>query len=100
MSISADPSSTQLNKISFDPEYKQGAYNAVNVCLRIQPTEQVCVITDDVTKEIAAAIVAEIEKVGAPYRAWVLEEMATRPLKDLPREILDDLEQSQVSILP
>jgi leucyl aminopeptidase (aminopeptidase T) len=98
MSISADPSSTQLNKISFDPEYKQGAYNAVNVCLRIQPTEQVCVITDDVTKEIAAAIVAEIEKVGAPYHAWVLEEMATRPLKDLPREILDDLEQSQVSI--
>jgi aminopeptidase len=98
MSISADPSSTQLNKVSFDPEYKQGAYNAVNVCLRIQPTEQVCVITDDVTKEIAAAIVAEIEKVGAPYHAWVLEEMATRPLKDLPREILDDLEQSQVSI--
>jgi aminopeptidase len=98
MSISADSSSTQLNKISFDPEYKQGAYNAVNVCLRIQPSEQVCVITDDATKEIAAAIVAEIEKVGAPYRAWVLEEMATRPLKDLPREILDDLELSQVSI--
>ena len=98
MSISADSSSTQLNKLSFDPEYKQGAYNAVNVCLRIQPSEQVCVITDDATKEIAAAIVAEIEKVGAPYRAWVLEEMATRPLKDLPREILDDLELSQVSI--
>jgi aminopeptidase len=98
MSISADSSSTQLNKLSFDPEYKQGAYNAVNVCLRIQPSEQVCVITDDATKEIAAAIVAGIEKVGAPYRAWVLEEMATRPLKDLPREILDDLELSQVSI--
>ena len=98
MSISADSSSTQLNKLSFDPEYKQGAYNAVNVCLRIQPSEQVCVITDEATKEIAAAIVAEIEKVGAPYRAWVLEEMATRPLKDLPREILDDLELSQVSI--
>jgi aminopeptidase len=40
----------------------------------------------------------ELEKLGAPYRAWVLEELAERPLKDLPREILNDLETSQVSI--
>lgn len=85
-------------EIPFDPEYTPGAYNAVNVCLRIEPTEQVCVITDEATIEIAAAIVAELEKLGAPYHAWVLEQLAPRPLKDLPREILDDLEQSQVSI--
>jgi len=84
--------------LPFDPEYTQGAYNAVNVCLRIQPSEQVCVITDEVTMEIAAAIVAELEKIGAPYHAWVLEELAERPLTDLPRAILDDLETSQVSI--
>src|ERR1700686_3544021 len=35
---------------------------------------------------------------GAPYHAWVLEELAARPLKDLPREVLEDLENSQVSI--
>ena len=40
----------------------------------------------------------ELEKLGAPYHAWVLEELAERPLKDLPRPILDDLESSQVSI--
>jgi aminopeptidase len=84
--------------IPFDPEYSAGASNAVNVCLRVQPREQVCVITDEATIEIAAAIVAELEKIGAPYRAWVLEDLAPRPLKDLPREILDDLETSQVSI--
>ena len=84
--------------LPFDPEYTQGAYNAVNVCLRIQPSEQVCVITDEVTMEIAAAIVSELEKLGAPYHAWVLEELAERPLTDLPRAILDDLETSQVSI--
>jgi aminopeptidase len=89
---------TLLNQVSFSPEYLPGAYNAVNVCLRIQPSEQVCVITDRATMEIAAALVAELEKLGAPYHAWVLEDVAARPLKDMPREILDDLENSQVSI--
>jgi aminopeptidase len=98
MSIPVGSNPIQLNKIAFDPEYAPGAYNAVNVCLRVQPSEQVCVITDEVTAEIAAAIVAELEKVRAPYHAWVLEELAERPLKNLPREILDDLETSQVSI--
>ena len=55
-------------------------------------------ITDEATVEIASALVAELEKLGAPYHAWVLEELADRPLIDLPREILSDLEQSQVSI--
>ena len=72
--------------IPFDPEFTPGAFNAVRVCLRILPSEQVCVITDTATVEIAAAIVAELEKLGAPYHAWVLEDLAPRPLKDLPRE--------------
>jgi aminopeptidase len=84
--------------IPFDPEYSIGAFNAVNVCLRVQPEEQVCLITDEATSEIAAAIAHELEKLGAPYRAWVLEELAERPLRNLPRAILDDLETSQVSI--
>jgi aminopeptidase len=89
---------TRLNNISFDPEYTPGAFNAVNICLRVQPNEQVCVITDEATIEIAAAIARELEKIGTTYHAWVLEELAERPLTDLPRAILDDLETSQVSI--
>src|SRR5579864_7587017 len=98
MSIPVTSHQRQLNQIKFDPEYAPGAYNAVNVCLRVQPEEQVCVITDEATIEIAASIVHELEKLGAPYHAWVLEELAERPLKDLPRELADDLERSQVSI--
>ena len=98
MSISVRPNHIDLNHLSFDPEFTPGARNAVNVCLRIQPAERVCVITDEATLEIAAAMVAELEKLGSPYRAWVLEELSSRPLIDLPREILDDLEQSNVSI--
>jgi leucyl aminopeptidase (aminopeptidase T) len=92
------PNHVDLNRLAFDPEFIPGARNAVYVCLRIQPTERVCVITDVATLEIAAAIVAELEKLGAPYRAWVMEELADRPLVDLPHEIGEDLERSQVSI--
>jgi aminopeptidase len=98
MSPSVRSAHTALNKIPFDPEFTPGAYNAVNICLRIQPQERVCVITDEVTSEIAAAIVAELDKLGAPYQAWILEELAARPLVDMPREVLDDLDRSQVSI--
>ena len=70
----------------------------MKVCLRVQPGEKVTVITDEATKEIAASMVRELEAVGAPYRAWVLEDLAPRPLGDLPREIVEDLETSQVSI--
>ena len=87
-----------IQNIPFDPEYSPGAFNAVNICLRVQAGEQVSVITDEATIEIAASLVHELEKLGAPYHAWVLEELAERPLTDLPREILDDLETSQVSI--
>ena len=89
---------TPISQIPFDPEFTPGARNAVSVCLRVQPNEKVCVITDRVTADIAASIVREIEAVGAPYRSWVLEDVATRPLTALPQEILDDLETSQVSI--
>jgi len=86
------------NAVPFDLEYIPGARNAVSVCLRVQPEEKVCVITDEVTLEIAASIVDELERLGAPYNVWVLEDLAQRPLTDLPREVLEDLETSQVSI--
>jgi leucyl aminopeptidase (aminopeptidase T) len=56
------------------------------------------VITDEASLEIAAAIVRELEQVGVTYHAFVLEELAERPLTKLPQEILDDLEQADVSI--
>jgi aminopeptidase len=82
----------------FDPELTLGAHNAVRVCLRVQPSEKVTVITDEVSLEIAAAIVHELEELGCTYKTWVLEDVATRPLTDLPLPVADDLESSQVSI--
>ena len=98
MSVPVSTANRKFNTIPFDPELTPGARNAVKVCLRVQPGEKVTVITDEATKEIAASMVRELEAVGAPYHAWVLEDLAPRPLGDLPREIVEDLETSQVSI--
>ena len=89
---------TDLTQVSFDPELSPGAYNAVNTCLRIQPSEKVTLITDDDTREIAASLVKELTAVGSPFHAYVLEDIAPRPLTGLPAEIAEDMETSQVSI--
>lgn len=98
MNAPASETKRQLNNIPVDPELVPGAHNAVHVCLRVKPEEKVTVITDEATKDIAAAIIREVEAVGSPYQAWVLEDLAQRPLTDLPSEILEDLESSQVSV--
>src|SRR5437762_8370995 len=81
-----------------DAELAPGARNAIRVCLRLQPTERITIITDEATTEIAAALQAEVEEVGAAHAVFVLESYAERPLTGMPKIILDDLAQSQVSI--
>jgi leucyl aminopeptidase (aminopeptidase T) len=84
--------------MAFDPEYTPGARSAVRTCLRIQPSEKVTLITDEYTREIASSIAAELEDLGCPYNAFVLEEIAKRPLVEMPAAVLADMETSQVSI--
>src|SRR5437588_2349560 len=81
-----------------DAELAPGAHNAIRVCLRLQPTERITIVTDEATTEIAAALQAEVEEVGADHAVFVLENYAERPLTRMPKIILDDLAQSQVSI--
>jgi aminopeptidase len=92
------PLLTDLTNLTFDPELSPGAFNAVNTCLRIQPSEKVTLITDNECREIAASIAHELQKLGSPFKAFVLEELAPRPLTGLPPEIAEDMETSQVSI--
>ncbi len=89
---------SMLSAYPFNPAYTLGANNAVKVCLRIQPSEKVTVITDRACLEIAASLVRELDELGVAYNPFILEDLAPRPLVDMPREVLDDLETSQVSI--
>jgi leucyl aminopeptidase (aminopeptidase T) len=82
-----------------DPELVPGARNAIDVCLRLKPEERVTIVTDTITREIAAALQREVERVGSDYSLFVLEHHARRPLKFMPEIILEDLACSQVSIL-
>jgi len=89
---------TDLHDLQFRPEFGEGAYNAVHTCLRIQSWEKVTVITDHACQEIALAIVRELDTLGSPYKTFVLEELAPRPLAEMPPVVLEDMETSQVSV--
>lgn len=89
---------TDLKQTGFDPELVPGAHNAVFVCLKVQPSEKVTLITDRACEEIAASLVSQLDDSGCSFRTFVLEDLAPRPLTDMPQVILNDMESSQVSI--
>lgn len=92
------PDRLVTDSIEIDPELTPGAHNAISVCLRLKPNERITIITDEATRDIAAALQAEVEEVGSDHTVFVLENYASRPLMTMPQNILDDLAQSQVSI--
>jgi aminopeptidase len=83
---------------TIDAELAPGARNALRVCLQLKPDERITIITDEATRDIAAALQAEVEEIGSEHAVFLLENYDSRPLKRMPRQILDDLATSQVSI--
>src|SRR5215469_3247717 len=87
-----------LLAIDYPAEFVPGARSAVTTCLRIAPEEKVTLITDRITEPIAAAIAAQLAYCGCQWNAFVLEDLAPRPVADMPAAVLADMETSQVSI--
>jgi leucyl aminopeptidase (aminopeptidase T) len=87
-----------LRLTEFNSNLTPGARNAVRSCLRIQPGEKVTLINDRACLEIGASLVRELDELGVPFQAWVLEELSARPLVDMPAAVLEDMETSAVSI--
>jgi aminopeptidase len=98
MMHSVTPQAQALLDTPFPEEFAPGAHAAVFTCLRIEPHERVTLITDRETTPIAAAIAAELAANGCSWNAFVLEDLAPRPLKDMPAAVLEDMELSDVSI--
>jgi leucyl aminopeptidase (aminopeptidase T) len=90
--------SGRLLGLPVDAELAPGARNAVRACLRVQPEEKVTLIADEACLEIAASLARELQELGVVCNAFVLEDLAPRPLVDMPRAVLEDMESSQVSI--
>ena len=82
----------------FPAEFAAGAHSAVETCLRIQPDEKVTLITDKATAPIAGSLAAELNAKGCRWDGFILEDLAPRPLVDMPEAVLQDMETSDISI--
>ena len=91
-------SAATLLSLPFPAEFTPGALSAVTTCLRISRDEKVTLITDHATEAIAAALATQLNGLGCPWNAFILEDLGSRPLVDMPAEVLADMETSQVSI--
>src|SRR5206468_7674939 len=81
------------------PDLEAGARNAVEVCLAIQPGEQVALIADEASSRVAASIAAVLDDLDARWEGMLLERVAARPLAAAPVEVLDALERGDAGIL-
>jgi len=90
--------SSTAASICFDEALSEGAFNAINVCLKLKKDETITVITDNESLEIAASLVHEIREIGAKLNLFVLEDYSPRPLKHMPQPVLDGLTESDASI--
>lgn len=87
-----------LAGVPLNPEYTAGARNAVRTCLAVQPHEVVTLITDDSTREVAASLLHELREVDADPHVVVLEEVAPRPLRHMPPDVLRLVARATVAI--
>jgi leucyl aminopeptidase (aminopeptidase T) len=87
-----------LLELAFPAEFRPGARAAIRTCLRVEPSEKVALICDRETAPIAASLAQELAANGCRWNAFVLEDLAPRPLTDMPAEILADMETSDVSL--
>lgn len=81
--------SSVLDNLPYDPELDPGARNAIETCLAVKPGERLTLVTDLVTAEIAASLLAAARRIGAVVDCFVLEDEAQRPLLHCPERVLN-----------
>jgi aminopeptidase len=82
---------SDLLHIEYPAEFAAGARSAVTTCLRIDPAEKVTLITDRATEQIAASLGEQLEARGCAWNAFLLEDLAPRPLVNMPDAVLADM---------
>jgi leucyl aminopeptidase (aminopeptidase T) len=98
MNANLSPQAQAILATPFPAEFVLGARSAVDTCLRIQPDEKVTLITDQATAPIAGSLAAELNAKGCRWDGFILEDLAPRPLIDMPDAVLNDMETSDISI--
>lgn len=75
-----------------------GATNAIRVCLDVQPSQNVFILTDERTLNVGKALYSAVRELGAPCQMMVVEEHTTRPSQQLPDSIMQPLSRADVAI--
>ena len=74
------------------------ARNAATNCLSASEGDVATLVTDEESRDGMAAIARALEDLGAKVQIFVIEELGRRPLVRFPREVMESLERSQVSV--
>ncbi len=75
----------------------EGAKNAVEVCMRVEPGEHVLIVTDKGTITVGDALRQAAEKATSHVGLYVLEDYGTRPMQSLPKEIESAIPKANVT---
>ncbi len=76
-----------------------GVRAMVRDCLRLGTADRFVLVADEATRRIASAVLREVQAVGTPTEAFLLESRGGRPMRTLPREIAFGLERATASLL-
>jgi aminopeptidase len=76
-----------------------GAHNAVNTCLAIRAGEQVALVADAASTEVAASLEQALADAGAAAQCLRIESVVTRPMTVAPPAVLDAFEHADAGIL-
>lgn len=72
-------------------QFEKGIRNAVRVCMNVQSSDRVLVISDLKTLEVGQALANEALAVGAQSKLVKLEDYGTRPMTEIPDELISSL---------
>jgi len=78
--------------MSIDATVREGARNAIRVCMNVQAHDRVFVFTDAETLDIGQAFVDEAKVLGAEATLRRLEEYGARPITSVPAGLVPDVE--------
>lgn len=76
-----------------------GARNAVETCLAIRSGEQVALIADEASREVAASLEQALADRGADVHPLLIESVCPRPMTAAPAAVLDALDAADAGIL-
>jgi aminopeptidase len=81
-----------------DEELREGASNAINVCMNVQEADRVYIYSDEATWTVGEALAEEARRTSAQVRIGKLEDYGSRPLSQVPEELAAEVMEFQPTV--